>query len=357
MTINFLILISCTTAILLLGLLILLRNPRVIRNRLFAYFSLSLIVWTFFNYLSDNAQSHNLFYTRMTFLGAILALLFMVLFMHRFPAEIKNKRNTTLIVFVSLGLALLPIIFTPYFISAVTEDAIITSSLYYLFLIFLVIFTYIIISLLFKQKKLVTLVSEKQQLNFVYWGIFVYAGLAIAFNVVLPVIFKDWTVSNYGPVFTLMFVTVMTYSIVKHRLFDIRFVLARSMGYILSLGIIIIISAYILFGFSSQLVEWGVNQNTRQWIYVILTIILASTYQSIKQIFDRMTKKVFYRDAYETQDLLNEFNQTIVSTIELQQLLERASSTIEKYLKPDFCDFAIRDSENDSVRLITRGQN
>jgi signal transduction histidine kinase len=337
----------------LLGLIILLRNPKQKTNKLFGFLAFSITFWTVFNMLSGGT-SLNVLVSRLVFLGGVLTAFSLLLFTMNFPKDNILAGNILQKIIIIFSVLMCVIVFLPGFIDHVTVDSLVTSYLYPVFIVYSFLGLLSLIYIMLKQVKHAEEPAKRQQAVLLTWGIILYAALALLTNVILPLFIKSWSSSKFGPVFSLFLVAVVAYSIVKHKLFDIRFVIVRSLGYILSLALIAFISTITLVNITNLLSAHGVNNNIQNIISVVSTLILALLYQPFKNTFDKLTKKLFYRDAYETQDLLNEFNETIVSTINLEQLLKRAGVTIEKYLKPVYCDFAINDRE--AVRIVPSRQ-
>jgi len=94
------------------------------------------------------------------------------------------------------------------------------------------------------------------------------------------------------------------------------------------------------------------DPTTRIYSFAAVTILLAISYQPFKRRFERLTNRIFYQDAYDTQVLLDEFNQAIVSTIILDRLLERVADTIEKFIKPQSVSFVLRNPNNRSLKMV-----
>lgn len=193
---------------------------------------------------------------------------------------------------------------------------------------------------------------QRSQIRFVLYGLSFAIIVNIFTGIVLTALEIDSQYLSLGGFSLFIFSLIVGYSMIKHKLFDIKFIVVRSLGYLLSLGLILLITSFVIFGFSNWLISQGISQQIRLWVYIVLTLVFSISFQPIKKCFDSLTSKLFYRDAYETQTLLNEFNEVIVSTIDLSQLLTRAGVTIQKYLKPETIAFALRDTKNDTIRII-----
>ncbi|HVA10854.1 MAG TPA: HAMP domain-containing sensor histidine kinase, partial [Candidatus Dormibacteraeota bacterium] len=82
------------------------------------------------------------------------------------------------------------------------------------------------------------------------------------------------------------------------------------------------------------------------------TAVASLSFASIKSFFDRVTNKLFFRDSYDTQVFFDEFNQTLVATYELDQLLKESVKIIEQNIKPAHCQFVINKTANTEGRIM-----
>jgi signal transduction histidine kinase len=129
----------------------------------------------------------------------------------------------------------------------------------------------------------------------------------------------------------------MAYAIVKHKLFDIKRTVARSVAYILSLGFIgLVYGAFILL-LSSVFVTDNRIDTTERAFYILLALVSAILFPPTKKFFDKLTNRIFYRDAYDPEAFLDELNSAIVGNIELGILLRHSTAIIQKNLKCEHC--------------------
>jgi signal transduction histidine kinase len=98
-----------------------------------------------------------------------------------------------------------------------------------------------------------------------------------------------------------------------------------------------------------------INTSTLRWIYTFLAIVLAFIFAPLKRFFDKTTNRLFFRDSYDTQVFLDEFNKALVVTYELDQLLKESANIIEENIKPAHCLFAINATENTKSRILGYG--
>lgn len=354
MIVDLLILVICSLAITLLGLVIFVRNPSHVTNRRFAVLSFSLLLWSVFNFISDHSDTHVLVTTRLAFLGGILTAYSLLSFIANFPNDRLFQKSRALRVQALVSFLLIPLSLTPALIQAVEIDgasASISTGLAYNLFLFYVIFTLaLLVRSIFKQYKKAKLSTQKQQVLIVSWGIILYAVLAIVSNVVLPLLMNNWSSSRFGPAFTLFLVGMVAYTIVKHRLFDIRLIVARSAAYILSIGFLIVLFSSLVFGVSDIGAQNNLPTIAQRSFYVLVTVILVITYPRLKSFFDLITNKLFYQDAYNAQLLLDTLNRVLVSTYKIDSLLNQTAEIIDQNLKSAYTFFAITTEEQGGMR-------
>lgn len=359
MSLDLFMVLFCSVCIALLGLLIFARNPSQANNKRFAFVSLALITWTIFNYLSDNAVRHNLLFTRLTFFAGALSIYALVEFASNFPTKSVLDGSKFLRLHSIATVVLIPVIFTPAFIESVSvygsPGRITTSYLYPLFIIYVLYSLSLYLVIVQKQRTSALGVSQKQQLAIVFRGIILYSLAAVLFNVLIPLAADNWSSSRFGPLATLILVALVAYAIVRHRLFDVKFVIVRSLGYISALVVLAALTFLSLTALSKLFDTSHIGRSSQIDIFVLVTLLLAVVYQPFKRLFDRLTNKFFYRDAYDPQALLNEFNKAIVSTIVLDELLQHACSIIDNFIKPESSAIFINASQKNNSLVVPKG--
>ncbi len=193
---------------------------------------------------------------------------------------------------------------------------------------------------------------QRQQARLVVGGLTLTMVLIGITNLVLPLVSDSELSTVYSPLFSIIFVATVGTAITRHKFFDIRAVVARSFAYIFVT--LFIVSAYVIFAFALKRVLFPeLNVTSTQLISnMLLTIILVLTYQPIKRFFDKTTNRLFFRDAYDPQALLDDLNKTLVTQVELEKLLRDSAHVIEQNLKSSFCSFVIEDTAYFGNRMV-----
>jgi signal transduction histidine kinase len=355
LTVYFLIISITAFLLLVLASVVLIRNSKTELNKSFAVFTTSVAGWVFSNYFCDVESipiEYVILANHITLLFACVSLIVLSHFLLAFvPSRLSEARNK--ITTASILLALISL--TSFVIKDVTFDNGVSviefgplAPVYFGVLSFSigVIFYSLITGL--RNKRGV----EHRQVKVIFMGALITVGLSSITNALLPAAFGVYTLISIGPLSTLALIYALFYTITKHKLFDIRLIVARSLGYILSLGILIL-----TFVFTSSLLVENVFRNVNEgWVttFINSVIFLAAvlTYPVLKRYFDRITNKVFYRDAYDPQDFLDNLNTEIVQNIEMDILLRRVSSVIEEHIKCSYCFVGVFETDKTPLRII-----
>lgn len=196
----------------------------------------------------------------------------------------------------------------------------------------------------------------RKQLIAIFIGTLAAALLSLGTNLVLPYIGNSvwiWL----GPVSTLFYIYTVSFSIVKHQLFDIKFAAVRGVVYIgvlLTLSLIYYAAAYI-----ASFMIIGNHLTTAISISpfnMLLALALAFLFQPIKRFFDKVTNDIFYRNAYSSEVFFAELGTILTSTTDLRGLLEAASQEIAETFKTEqaFFRLSYRNSIEHHVSAGTR---
>jgi ribosomal protein S24E len=336
---------------LLLGLFILLRNPNSRVGQSFFLMTVLISAWALSNYLTDNASilPRNILFNRLAYLFAFLALISSAYFTYYFLGR-KGEYSSLIkfsIYFWIIGMGLLSV--TDLVAGTVSESngqlIFKTGPLILIYLVeILVAFAVIVRNLYIVIKQ-----GSPSQRNQARIIIALFSGcvsLAVVTNLIIPVLTNNYSAAKYGPPLLTLFMTVtITYAIVAKRLFDIRLVAARSVGYVLLLGVLgaaYFISTFTLGGF---LFSENASIVSRELYYTCLSLLLAFLFQPIRRSFQRITDSIFYKDYYDPQSLLNSLGAILAREIEMQRLTDGVLKELVQQMKIDKASIVVLDND------------
>lgn len=143
-------------------------------------------------------------------------------------------------------------------------------------------------------------------------------------------------------------------AIVKYQLFDVKLAVIRTFAYVLSLTTLSIVYYGLAYGISVILFHGHMDSSfSISPINIVLALVLAFLFQPIKNFFDKVTNKFFYKDIYDTNEFYARLNRTLTSTTDLRGLLERVANEIATTLKSEQAFFFIHTSNNHFINAGT----
>lgn len=332
------LLVIITINIFLLGLILKrARNSNI--NKAFSVVIISAILWAICNYFADFKNMSDelaLWVSRGSFISAGILIFGFFLFCYYFP--VKSKLKFLGYIFYPLSALTISLALTPYIISGVTEQAwgwdIIQGDFYYLY-VFYVLFGSILSFIMLATKYRTVRGVSKIQIKYMFFGTFLTAFFATLTNLVLPLITGTNPLAKYGAYSLLFLIGFTTYTIVKHRLMDIRLVVAKSVTYTLVLVLLAGFYAGSVLAIERIFFPNELNQIdlVQGGVRTILAVVMAFSFQPLKRWITRRTDRIFFKNAYSPEQLLDTLSHTLSSTIVLVELLYKVTDILVEQMK------------------------
>lgn len=332
MLLEFLVGLVTALALVILGLFTFLKNRKSATNILFAFLTFVLAEWTYVNYFSLHSDSEvvTLYWIRVvmfitSFMGPVLFLL-----LHTFPRDKLTlaKKYLILISITTVASALLAM--SPYMFVSVSIANGVQPTPGPAILVFAINFFGSVIAgfitVIRKYRKAKGL--EKLQLKYLFLGLVITFTLFTITNFIFVVLLRLSSFVIFGPLFNLILVSFVTYAIVKHRLMDIRLVVARTVSYVLLLTVLASVYVFSLYAVSN-IFYGGVLGTTQLYFNSLLALIIAFTLQPLRHFLEHTTDKIFFKDRYNTEALLTSLTRIMSSSLILKSLI---SNSLEKLL-------------------------
>lgn len=324
---------------LLLGLVVLKRSFSKVNLSFFVMVVVSSF-WAAIVYVSDfkfSSPGLVLLLNRLTFTAAILLVSAFYAFTYYFPVTLSKKGFYNTIIYVISAITFL-LTLTPLTIKSVSEKSWgwnIESGPFYW--VFLAAFSLILISSFYqlfrKQKNLSGI--QKVQLKFMILGTLLTAIFATLTNLIIPLLTGSNPMAKYGGLWFVFLIAFTSYAIIKHRLMDIRMVVARSVSYSLLVAILAGFYAGAVLGierlfFPESLTGFNWTQGI---IRTILAVLMAFSFQPLRRWITKVTDKIFFKNAYDPEALLDDVSHTVSSTIVLVEMMYKTLQLLSKEMK------------------------
>lgn len=343
-------------ALVVLGVSVYARNTQNFLNRIFFAFSTCAAIWIGLNYAANSpllSEVLSLWANRiLLILGSAMLLLFIAFILQLAGWGLRLLWFRCL---VALSMLTWLLCLTPLVIENVSANDGIVENIFgplvlvYFVPMFVLAVTavYILILAHLKLKG-----RAKSQVDSIAKSMIIVIPVLVFGNAVLPLSGR-YTFVNYAPLSLVFLVVTLAYVIIKHRLFNIRSLIVRSMAYAVSLGFMSIVYAVGIHYFAVFLDRFH-NSLLSGFGNILLVVLVIAAYQRVKRLFDRLTNSLFYKDAYDPQALLNDLNRVHVANLDLRTLAIDSMGILAKYLKTEFCTLSLIDS-NQTIRHFSVG--
>lgn len=354
------ILFLCGIASLILAALVGFQDARRVSNLLFVGICLCFSLWSFAILVFLQTDSPSLAYVAAKgyYLAAgmfpALLLLFTLIFPRSQTMARPSKLTLGLVALTGVSIATLVLTQQVFVISAVAVEGArrivsVDHTTYLLYSFYFVsLFTIAIGIALYK---FATLKGHlRMQAGLYAIGILLNSVPGFIANLYLPY-FGHYEYVWVGPMMSIIFLGLTTYSIMRHGMFSIRLAAVRSTAYVFTLltllGLYYVIALFVSYIFPKEQSPVAIGP-----LNIFITIVLAVVFQPIKRFFDKFTNKVFYREYYNVDDFFARFNRILASSTDLYPLLRRVSHELADTIKSEQVFFALPSSDG---RVFTMG--
>lgn len=330
-------------------LLIFFRSPRRKADYLFMGVIGGLIFWigTLYLYYRSQDPTTVLWFGRLNFAFAALIAPLLLEFVFYFPSKLKHQipKWVHWAIFVLTGVLFLLSAFTPM----VGEQELIEGAsrgtifgplypVYVATFLFFVAMGIILLVLRYRDAQ----GSDKLQLKYLTLGVIFSVIFGTSTNIFIPAITGNTDVQNLGPLATLILAVFITYTIIQHRLMDIRLAARALLFRLFEIGILSTIFYLVARIFMNQTVS------TTHDNIVILVISASTAIILLYQLFDKLirtaTDQFFFQREYNRRELLNRLGKLIAESIDLRELEEGIEKILQKVMKVKSVRFVVDDT-------------
>lgn len=339
-------------SVLILALIVLLNNAKKLTNRIYFFFSCFMLLWLSSQFAADIANDSyiSLQFIRVTVFSSIYIGAFFIFLIDSLISDSKPNKRLWLL------MSLLAVVLTPFAFMGSTVESVklqqwgVEAQYGATYNIFLAYSVFIVVAALYLAffKNTQKTSRAKAQIRLIFLGIFITALINILSNFIL---LQFGLPQQYGVAFgilsVLFIVGFTSFAIIRHKLFDIRAVVARALTYLLVIATISIVYGLTAFVFVGSLVFKDTNLSfTQQTFYALLAVLLAFTFQPIRRFFERITDKIFFRDKYDAQELINSVGRILTAEIRLSVLAKEVTKVIEEQMRVNKVDIVVVNDKN-----------
>ena len=258
--------------------------------------------------------------------------------------KIQNKKSKIIIAGYVLSFIFLILnITTTFFIDGIYKYSWGVHSkaqfFHHIFLIFFAAYLLVLFIELFKFYKHAKGV-KKEQIKYVFISLLILTSGSIAF---LPA--YGLGVYPLAYMSGLLFAIILAYTIIRHRLMDIKFVLRKSSVYLASLSTILIFAILAQYGFYRFFMEISA------WTDFVVLILAIATFPIMNKYYYRLANKYFFTSLYDSQKVIINLSDKLRSTLELNKIYKFISETFINSFHVKAIGVLLYDKKQDSYTI------
>jgi len=207
----------------------------------------------------------------------------------------------------------------------------------------------IIIGLIRKLRS--TYGREKEGVKYLAFGFVATLIFISIFNVFLVILFGNANLVSFGMFSFVILEGSIFYAITKHRLLDIRLVVARSISYLILVFVLAVIYIGGLFIFGALILKEATNI-TQLLPSTFLALVIALSFQTLLKLIEKVTDRVFYKGNYDSNQLLSTLSHIMSTNIETKPLATQTIRALIKYMKVARGALILRSTTNQMEILL-----
>lgn len=317
-----------------IGLVVLLRNPKSATHKIFFFLSIDTVLWSIANYIALGTRDIllALYWTRIVMALAVPQAVLFFLLIHTLPYMRIRIHTAFLFAYAGIAIGTSGLCLSPYlFPSAIFVRGAPSPTPGPAMPVFVFVAVGSVIA------AIVTLIVrvrhshgiEKMQLQVVGIGVAVMFLLIVVFNFVLVIFFETSAFVSVSPLYVLPFVGSTAYAIARHKFLDIRFVVARAVSYTILISLFGLVYALVFALTSSLLISPFVDPKFIA-VSTVAALVMLLTFPIAKRSIEKMTDSVFYKDRYDSSALLYTITKIMARTLRLEELSRRLLQSINR---------------------------
>ncbi|MDT7041142.1 ATP-binding protein [Candidatus Nitronereus thalassa] len=333
-----------------LTILVYSRDPHDSRHRTFGYFGLAVAIWSFayFGWQLAETREVAFFLARIFMMGAIFIP---VTYLHHILVLLHRVGRHKTILRVSYVLAVLFLIgsMTPAFIADLQPALSFpfwprAGWLFHPFLVWwtlLAIFPIYLLSVACKRE----IGSKRTQYLYLLLGTIIgYSGGATNFP-----LWYDIPLQPFGTIFTTIYVALVAYTLLRHRLMDFSLALEKGVTYLL-LMVLVALPVYPLL-LLMQKIFW--NQINLQFSFLLLALFLLTIIGAYKMKIgtEGVISRALFRERHEMHRTLTNFSKALVTILDVSTLTQEIVRTLGRTMGANTVVLYLLNQQQGNYRL------
>ena len=174
-------------------------------------------------------------------------------------------------------------------------------------------------------------------------------------TVVFVWILKTSAAVFLGPIFPVILISSIAYSIVRYQFLNIRLLLARAALYIILVTILSITLALSTIFLGQYLSDtYGLNEFL---IVVLVSVFIVAFLEPIKRVFSKITDNIFYKSRVNHDALISDATTILNEELDLTKLTLRFTQYLVENLKVSSVNLYLAAGSNNYINVVNEENN
>ena len=171
---------------------------------------------------------------------------------------------------------------------------------------------------------------KREQFKYVFIGVVLTSLLIFIVSFLLP-LFNIINFTFLDSPSLIIFLSFITYTITRFRLFNIKYFITRSILYTILVASVASFFAFSIFWLAPKF--GGDTSNGRIVSTILSSILIVVFLDPIKKLWAKLTDSIFYKDKIDYSQVLQKASSIVAKEIDLQKLLHDLAILLSKELK------------------------
>lgn len=187
---------------------------------------------------------------------------------------------------------------------------------------------------------------KKLQTRYFIIGIVIYAIVGTIVTSIIPIFIGESPYYDIAAYFSLLWIGLTAYAMVRYRLMDVRVVLGKGAVYVFSTTTILAL-AFLLAFFNNRFLG-NISFNIAGPVILIICILFS---QFVFRFFEKFASKYFYYTFYSTQTVLADLGKRLTRVLDLDTLSSLITGTLINTMKLDRIAILIKQGETENYEI------
>lgn len=339
-----------------LGVIVLVRNPKSLVNRTFFFIAFLFGIWALcLLFYEFGFVESRLFWIYSTYISASVLMTVVLLFSFIFPKPQYHKARIWAVIY-SISFLLFTV-WLLFFTKSWVIDVVVESQrgvqtiLGFGYVVWTAaiwgVLAWAVVNLILSMRHASGF--NKIQLRYLMVGFALYGVVTTAADVIVPLLWHDTRLFSLSAGGSLFFTFGTAYVIIRHRFMDLRFAFQQVFVYSIQVALMTLVLA------GGAYFYWYISGNAPRpsvlILLVVLSTVLALIVGKVQSASRYLARRFFFQSIYDYQQTLRDLSLNLSAYLEMPKLVEIIVNTLIQTMRLNRVAVLVRDYNNNHYKI------